>query len=143
MTRALLGSTAGSHDVSRTGTATLRMSYLAHHDPLTHLPNRALLNERITQAITQARRNQEQLAVLYVDVDHFKRINESHGHPTGDNLLSSIGGRMVASLRTSDSVGRQGSDEFVVLLPNVARFEDAALAAQRILARTTAPIRRR
>lgn len=141
MTRALLGSTAGSHDVSRTGTATLRMSYLAHHDPLTHLPNRALLNERITQAITQARRNQEQLAVLYVDVDHFKRINESHGHPTGDNLLSSIGGRMVASLRTSDSVGRQGSDEFVVLLPNVARFEDAALAAQRILAFLRFPYR--
>jgi diguanylate cyclase len=125
MTRALLK--------SRTGSATLRMAYLAHRDPLTHLPNRVLLNERIAQAIAQARRNQHQLAVLYVDVDHFKQINESHGHSIGDKLLSSVGGRMAASLRTSDTVGRQASDEFVVLLPNVARFEDAALAAQRIL----------
>jgi len=119
----------------------LRMSYLAQHDLLTELPNRMLLNDRLTQAIASAQRHRTSLAVLFLDVDHFKHINDSLGHAIGDQLLHSIAQRLVACVRRSDTVSRQGGDEFVVLLSEVARAEHAAFTAAKILTAVSRPHR--
>jgi diguanylate cyclase (GGDEF)-like protein/PAS domain S-box-containing protein len=129
------------HDVTQVRAMSQRMSYLAHHDYLTDLPNRMLLDDRLAQAIAAARRRQQQLAVLFVDVDRFKHVNDSLGHAIGDELLQSIAGRLVASVRGSDTVSRQGGDEFVILLPSIAHAEDAALSANKILAALGMPHR--
>jgi diguanylate cyclase (GGDEF)-like protein len=111
-----------------------RMAHLAHHDYLTDLPNRLSFDDRLAQAMAAASRHKEQLAVLFVDVDRFKHINDSLGHAIGDELLLSIAGRLVASVRGSDTVSRQGGDEFVILLSTIAHAQDAALIANKILA---------
>src|SRR6202521_6015873 len=121
------------HDVSMARSMVLEMSHLAQHDALTDLPNRLLLNDRLTQAISLARRNQHQLAVLYLDLDGFKNINDSLGHSVGDKLLQSVALCLSASVRKSDTVSRQGGDEFVILLPEVAHEADAAVTAEKIL----------
>jgi diguanylate cyclase (GGDEF)-like protein/PAS domain S-box-containing protein len=121
------------HDVTQVRAMLQQMSYLANHDYLTNLPNRLLLNDRLAQAMAAARRQQQQLAVLFVDVDRFKHINDSLGHAIGDQLLLSVAGRLVASVRGSDTVSRQGGDEFVILLSSIAHAEDAALSANKIL----------
>ncbi len=122
------------HDVTQAREMSERMSYLAHHDYLTGLPNRLLLDDRLAQAMAAARRQRQQMAVLFVDVDRFKHINDSLGHAIGDQLLLSVAGRLVASVRASDTISRQGGDEFVVLLSSIAHAEDAALSAYKILA---------
>src|SRR5882672_2582202 len=122
------------HDVTQAREMSERMSYLAHHDYLTGLPNRLLLDDRLAQAMAAARRLRQQMAVLFVDVERFKHINDSLGHAIGDQLLLSVAGRLVASVRASDTVSRQGGDEFVVLLSSMAHAEDAALSACKILA---------
>lgn len=104
------------HDVSAARSMALKMAHLAQHDALTDLPNRLLLNDRLTQAITLARRHRKQLAVLFMDVDNFKNINDSLGHMIGDKLLQSVAQRLTTCVRSSDTVSRQGGDEFVVLL---------------------------
>ena len=129
------------HDVGVARAMSLRMSYLAQHDFLTELPNRMLLNDRLTQAIASAQRHRKSLAVLFLDVDHFKHINDSLGHAIGDQLLQSIAQRLVACVRHSDTVSRHGGDEFVVLLSEVTRAEDAALTANKILAAVSRPHR--
>jgi diguanylate cyclase (GGDEF)-like protein len=129
------------HDVGVARAMSLRMSYLAQHDFLTELPNRMLLNDRLTQAIALAHRHGKSLAVLFLDVDHFKRINDSLGHAIGDQLLQSIARRLVACVRSSDTVSRQGGDEFVVLLSEVAHAEDVARTADKILAAVSRPHR--
>lgn len=121
------------HDVSVTRALSLRMSYLAQHDSLTDLPNRVLLNDRLTQAIALAHRRRQRLAVLFLDVDRFKHVNDSLGHDVGDRLLQSAAQRLLACVRTSDTVSRQGGDEFVILLSEVTRAKDAAITAQKIL----------
>lgn len=137
----VIGAVIVFHDVSVARAMSLRMSYLAQHDFLTELPNRMLLNDRLTQAIASARRRRTLLAVLFVDVDHFKHINDTLGHAIGDRLLKSIAQRLVACLRGSDTVSRYGGDEFVVLLPEVAHSEDAAASAHKILAALSTPHR--
>jgi diguanylate cyclase (GGDEF)-like protein/PAS domain S-box-containing protein len=122
------------HDVSVARAMSLKMSYLAQHDFLTELPNRMLLNDRLTQAIAAAHRHKNLLALLFLDVDHFKQINDSLGHALGDQLLQSIARRLVACVRESDTVSRQGGDEFVVLLSEVAHAEDAAYTADKVIA---------
>src|SRR6202171_2473250 len=112
------------HDVSMARAMVLEMSHLAQHDILTDLPNRLMLNDRLTQAISLARRNHHQLAVLFLDLDGFKNINDSLGHFVGDKLLQSISARLLACVRKSDTVSRQGGDEFVILLPEVVVVED-------------------
>jgi diguanylate cyclase (GGDEF)-like protein/PAS domain S-box-containing protein len=129
------------HDVGVARAMSLRMSYLAQHDPLTGLPNRVLLNDRLNQAIALARRHRQLLAVLYLDVDRFKHINDSLGHAVGDRLLQSIARRLLACVRSTDTVSRPGGDEFVVLLSEVACAEDALRIADKILAAMTAPQR--
>ena len=121
------------HDVSASQAMALQMTHSAHHDFLSGLPNRILLNDRVGQAIASASRHMKKLAVLFLDLDGFKHINDSLGHPTGDKLLQSIAKRLVECVRSSDTVSRQGGDEFVVLLLDVEEPEDAALAARKIL----------
>jgi len=120
-------------DVSAARAMVLQMAHSAEHDFLTGLPNRKLLNDRIGQAIAMARRHMRQVAVLFLDLDGFKHINDSLGHPIGDKLLQSIAGRLVDCVRGSDTVSRQGGDEFVVLLSEMQQSEAAAAAAKRML----------
>jgi diguanylate cyclase (GGDEF)-like protein len=108
-------------------------THSAEHDFLTGLPNRMLLNDRIGQAIVQAPRHNKQVAVLFLDLDGFKHINDSLGHPVGDRLLQSVAKRLEHCVRASDTVSRQGGDEFVVLLSEAEHWEDAATIARRIL----------
>src|SRR5208282_6422308 len=111
----------------------------AQHDCLTNLPNRLLLNERISQSISLARRQNKQIAVIFVDLDRFKYINDSLGHAVGDKLLRSVAERLSACLRSSDTVSRQGGDEFVVLLPDIAHPGGAAASAEKLLSSLRAP----
>jgi diguanylate cyclase (GGDEF)-like protein len=110
-----------------------KMSHLARHDFLTDLPNRFLLNDRLSQAISAAERDRQKLAVLCIDLDRFKHVNDSLGQSVGDQLLMSVAARLVASVQTADTVSRQGGDEFVVLLSSIANVDDASLSAQKIL----------
>ncbi len=109
------------------------MTYSAQHDSLTGLPNRVLLNDRLKQAIASAPRHKKKVVVLSMDLNGFKDINDSLGHSTGDKLLQSIAKRLVDCVRGSDTVSRQGGDEFIVLLSEVAQAEGAAVTAKRML----------
>ena len=113
------------------------ISRLAQHDPLTGLPNRALLYDRLASAIAAARRHGHFLAVLFLDLDRFKHVNDSLGHPTGDRLLESVAGRVTASVRSTDTVSRDGGDEFVILLSEVQHREHVASAARKIVGAVT------
>jgi diguanylate cyclase (GGDEF)-like protein/PAS domain S-box-containing protein len=126
-------------DVSATRAMLLKMAHLAHYDVLTNLANRSLVHDRITQAVALSRRHGTTFAVLFVDLDRFKRINDSMGHTMGDALLQSVTSRLLSAVRGSDTVSRHGGDEFVVLLPQLARGEDAARPADKILAALAAP----
>jgi diguanylate cyclase (GGDEF)-like protein/PAS domain S-box-containing protein len=121
------------HDVSMARSMVLEMSHLAQHDVLTDLPNRLLVNDRITQAITMARRNQNRVAVLFLDLDGFKNINDSLGHAIGDKLLQSVATRLSGCVRKSDTVSRQGGDEFVILLSEITHAADAAISAAKMI----------
>jgi diguanylate cyclase (GGDEF)-like protein/PAS domain S-box-containing protein len=121
------------HDVSAARAHASQLTHLAQHDHLTDLPNRILLNDRLTQAMTLAHRRGHQLAVLFVDLDRFKHINDTLGHVIGDRLLQSVALRLAACVRRSDTVSRLGGDEFVILLSEVRNAEDAAISAARIL----------
>jgi diguanylate cyclase (GGDEF)-like protein/PAS domain S-box-containing protein len=126
-------------DVSVARAMALQMTHSAEHDFLSGLPNRMLLNDRIGQAIALAPRHMKHVAVMFLDLDGFKHINDSLGHPIGDKLLQSIAGRLVECVRASDTVSRQGGDEFVVLLSEVAQSEDAAITARRMLRAVAQP----
>jgi diguanylate cyclase (GGDEF)-like protein len=118
-----------------------RIKHTAQHDFLTGLPNRMLLNDRLSQAIASAPRHKKKVALLFLDLDGFKRINDSVGHVTGDKLLQSVAKRLVDCVRNSDTVSRLGGDEFVVLLSEVAQSADAAVTAQRMLQKVGDPHR--
>ena len=120
-------------DVSIARAMALQMAHSFQHDFLTGLPNRMLLNDRVKQAIALAPRHLKKVAVLFLDLDGFKHINDSLGHPIGDKLLQSIAARLVTCVRGSDTVSRQGGDEFVVLLSEMQQSEDAAITARRML----------
>ena len=114
--------------------ATVQMAYMAEHDFLTGLPNRALLTDRLAQSIAFAqRRGGKKVALMYLDLDHFKHINDSLGHEVGDHLLQSVSKRLQACFRHSDTVCRQGGDEFVVLLAEVEEVHDAVLCAKKLM----------
>jgi diguanylate cyclase (GGDEF)-like protein/PAS domain S-box-containing protein len=126
-------------DVTKSRALALRTSYLAQHDALCGLANRALLNDRLSHAITAADRHSGKLAVMFVDVDRFKHINDSFGHSIGDRLLQSVAQRLLACVRSSDTVGRFGGDEFVVVLSEVSHGEDAAISAEKLLLALSQP----
>ncbi len=127
------------HDVSHAHALTLKMAHLAQHDFLTDLPNRVLLNDRIAQAIRSAKRRGRLLAVLFLDLDNFKHINDSLGHEVGDKLLQSVTLRLNGCVRNSDTVSRQGGDEFVILLTESGTDRDIALAAGKIITALAPP----
>jgi diguanylate cyclase (GGDEF)-like protein/PAS domain S-box-containing protein len=133
------GTVAVLHDLGAVQQKPLKLSHAAQHDFLTGLPNRSLVNDRITQAISFAARYTQQLAVMFVDLDLFKRINDSLGHAAGDKLLQQVAIRIVACVRRSDTVARIGGDEFVVLLSQVGHAEDAVFIARKILTSLAAP----
>jgi diguanylate cyclase (GGDEF)-like protein len=119
--------------VSVARTMALQMIHSAQHDFLTGLPNRMLLNDRVAQAIILALRHTKKVAMLFLDLDGFKHINDSLGHEIGDKLLQSVTKRLIDCVRFSDTVSRQGGDEFVVLLSEMEHSEDAAITARRML----------
>ena len=127
------------HDVSSTRALSLKMSHQAQHDSLTDLPNRILFHDRLTQGMALARRHSQKLAVMFLDVDRFKNVNDSLGHDVGDRLLILMAQRLLGCVRTSDTVSRQGGDEFVILLPELTRGLDAGIRAEKILAALSAP----
>jgi diguanylate cyclase (GGDEF)-like protein len=114
-----------------------RAEYLAYYDSLTTLPNRNMFSKLLNQAIRLARRDGKQLAVLFVDLDRFKNINDTLGHDAGDLLLQGVGKRLRGCLRESDTVARLGGDEFVVLLPALDDAADVEVVAHKILAATS------
>ena len=135
----VLGAVIVFHDVSAARAMTVQMTHSAQHDLVTNLPNRLLLNDRINQSIALARRQKRPVAVIFLDLDHFKFVNDSLGHATGDKLLESVSKRLLAAVRGADTVSRQGGDEFVILLSEIAHSEDAATSAAKILLALNAP----
>lgn len=121
------------HDLNTSKAVVMKMAHLAQHDFLTNLPNRVLLNDRIAHAIEAAKRNNTQIALLFLDLDNFKYINDSLGHDIGDQVLQQVTASLNASVRGSDTVSRTGGDEFVILLADSKNGEDAALTAEKIL----------
>ncbi|WP_420238295.1 putative bifunctional diguanylate cyclase/phosphodiesterase [Telmatobacter bradus] len=127
------GSVLVFRDVSAAHAQAAEITHLVEHDPLTGLPNRLLLNDRLDQAIARSGRKTSTMAVLFLDLDGFKHINDSLGHPVGDLLLQSVAERLQGCIRAPDTVSRQGGDEFVVLLNDTQNAESAAMTAKRIL----------
>jgi diguanylate cyclase (GGDEF)-like protein/PAS domain S-box-containing protein len=118
-----------------------QMSHLAQHDALTGLPNRLLLHDRLTTAIALGQRHHKPLAVCFVDVDHFKGVNDSLGHAAADGVLRSIAMRLTGAVRRSDTVSRYGGDEFVIVLSELERAGDAAHVARKLLRAAAGPHR--
>lgn len=116
-------------DISERKEIERRMTHMARHDPLTGLPNRALFYDRLQQELVRAKRDKTRLALMFLDLDHFKPVNDTLGHAVGDLLLKEVAVRMTDCVRQSDTVGRIGGDEFVVLLPDINDDQDALLVA--------------
>lgn len=126
-------------DITQRKEAEARLTYLAHYDTLTGLLSRTLFRDRAAQALRHADRAERLVAIMYVDLDHFKDINDSLGHDVGDNLLKEIAKRITACLRTGDTVSRLGGDEFAIVLENLSGTEDAAGVARKILEAVAEP----
>ena len=116
-----------------------QLNYLAFYDPLTDLPNRALFFDRLGQALTQSKRDATLFALLLLDLDGFKAVNDAHGHETGDALLQAVGRRLRNCVRESDTVARMGGDEFIILLPRLGGPNDAARVADKVIEILAAP----
>ena len=129
----VIGAVIVFHDVSEARAMSIQMSFSAQHDIVTNLPNRLLLNDRISQSIALARRQSRPIAMLFLDLDHFKEVNDSLGHAAGDKLLQSVSKCLIGCVRGSDTVSRQGGDEFAILLTEISHADDAAICAQKIL----------
>ena len=129
----VIGAVMVAHDVTIARELSHKLARLALHDSLTDVPNRTLLSDRLDQAMMRAHRGGNSVAVLYIDLDRFKHINDSLGHTVGDQLLKSVAERLQTCVRSSDTVSRQGGDEFLVLLADVVHPHDAALCAEKII----------
>ncbi len=128
-----------ARDISDRKEAQEVISFQAYHDLLTHLPNRALLKDRLSLAIKQARRSKRKLAVMFLDLDRFKIVNDTLGHSMGDRLLKAVANRLESCLRRGDTLSRFGGDEFTLLLPEVRTRDDVVVIATKILDRLGGP----
>lgn len=126
-------------DITARRAAEQQIQFLAYYDALTGLPNRVLFGEQLNQALAAAQRNRQPLAILFIDLDFFKEVNDTYGHDCGDQILQQASSRISASLRSMDCVSRLGGDEFVAMLQGIASPEDAVLVAEKILAAIAAP----
>jgi diguanylate cyclase (GGDEF)-like protein/PAS domain S-box-containing protein len=133
----MLGVVLVFHDVSNAKQMAEKMSYLAEHDFLTDLPNRLLLTDRITQALNAAKRKNTRVAIIYLDIDHFKKVNDTLGHEVGDQLLKFLSRKLQSCIRSTDTISRQGGDEFVILLSEVDDAMAPAEIAQKLLNATS------
>ncbi|WP_435099447.1 sensor domain-containing protein [Arhodomonas sp. AD133] len=121
-------------DISQIKHSEAQLDHLAHHDPLTDLPNRLLLNERLEHAIRQVERRHGGLAVVFLDIDHFKHLNDSLGHPVGDQLLCQLAKALTEAVRTDDTVARISGDEFVLVLEDITSADDASVTVNKLMA---------
>jgi diguanylate cyclase (GGDEF)-like protein len=135
----VVGRVCSLRDITEQRKHESQLTYLANHDALTGLPNRNLLNDRLGQAIAYASRSKEQIALLFLDLDRFKLINDGLGHDFGDHVLIELAKRIPESLRNEDTVARMGGDEFVILLPGLKRAKDVAAVALKILNAIASP----
>lgn len=129
-----------SRDVTEHRRRSDHVHYLAHHDHLTGLANRTLLHERLSQAIVRAQHHNQKVAVLLIDIDNFKQINDSLGHADGDILLANVGQRLLSTVRESDTVARMGGDEFVIIMPDFRSLEDVERSGRQIIDNAAHPI---
>ncbi len=120
-------------DITERIAAEERLQYLAHHDALTELPNRILFMDRLQRALVRAQRNQRLVAVMFMDLDEFKEINDAHGHPVGDELLRALAARLSECMRQGDTVSRLGGDEFAILLEDISQTEHTLPVADKVL----------
>jgi diguanylate cyclase (GGDEF)-like protein/PAS domain S-box-containing protein len=135
----VIGAVVVIHDVSAVRAMSLKMAHVSQHDALTDLPNRVLLNDRLSQAIALALRNNKKTAVLLLDLDRFKHVNDMLGHYVGDRLLKEIAKRIKGCMREADTVSRQGGDEFIILLQEVSDTIGTARAATQVLSLIAQP----
>jgi diguanylate cyclase (GGDEF)-like protein/PAS domain S-box-containing protein len=130
---AVRGIVVNTRDVTERRAIEARIAHLAYHDALTGLPNRSLMQDRISSAIARAERTDKKLAVMFIDIDNFKNINDSLGHDAGDDLLRRVARRLSESIRAHDTIARQGGDEFIVLLDQLEGHQGATRVAQKML----------
>ena len=135
----LAGTYATARDISERREAQRSLDFRAHHDWLTHLPNRVLLNDRLDLAVAQARRGGRRLAVMFVDLDRFKLVNDQYGHTVGDRVLQAVAKRLQGCLGQGDTISRFGGDEFALLLPDIGARRDADVVVRRVAKRIREP----
>jgi diguanylate cyclase (GGDEF)-like protein len=129
-----------SRDVTEHRRRSDHINHLAHHDHLTGLANRKLLQERLRQAILRGQNHDQKVAVFLIDIDFFKQINDSLGHAVGDSLLATVGQRLLSSVRESDCVARMGGDEFVIVMPNLHTVRDVERCGEQIIRNASQPV---
>jgi diguanylate cyclase (GGDEF)-like protein/PAS domain S-box-containing protein len=140
-TARFMGSYGVARDITDRKRAEERISFQAYHDLLTQLPNRALFKDRLSVALSQAQRTGRRVAVLFIDLDRFKLVNDSLGHAEGDELLKGVAVRLQSCVRRSDTLARLGGDEFTILLPDLTDAEDAAFISQKVVDELRRPLR--
>lgn len=129
-----------ARDVTALTVAEEELRYLAHHDPLTGLTNRSLFYDRLKLALRTAHRHHTGVALLFLDLDNFKEINDAHGHALGDNVLCSVARRLESCVRAADTIARMGGDEFIVLLTDIQSPDDVSMKVEQILAVVAEPL---
>ncbi len=131
---------AVKRDVTERKQLEQRLAHMAHYDDLTGLPNRALFFDRLDHALVQAKRKGEQFAILFIDLDEFKNVNDRHGHEAGDKLLREVAQRLSRCVRESDTLARMGGDEFTLILSSIVQARDAGQVAEKVIATLAAPV---